>query len=154
MNSRRDASDPVRPEPQGALERSEGFVEGRPIQQDTRAVMLCDGDCGLCRRAVVLLQRAGARKAFEYIPFQEAPDFMAAHGMGREQLERELHLITPEGRILRGFFAVRRACWEAPLLWPLALLFSVPGMHWLGAPAYRLVAMNRARLSSACAKES
>ncbi len=118
-----------------------------------RGVLLYDGDCGLCLNAVRVLQRAGGRHAFEYFPFQDASSFMLAHGLDRQRLEQELHLITPEGRVLRGFFAVRRAGWAAPLLWPVALLLSMPGMSWPGRLAYRLVATNRHRLSPKCAKE-
>lgn len=118
-----------------------------------RGVLIYDGDCGLCLKSVRVLQRAGVRNAFDYLLFQYASSLVLAHGLDRQRLEQELHLITPEGKVLRGFFAVRRACWATPLLWPVALVLSVPGMSWPGRLAYRLVATNRRRLSQECAKK-
>lgn len=118
-----------------------------------RGVLLYDRDCGLCLKAVRVLKGAGVRHAFDYFPYQDASSLLLAHGLDTERLEQELHLITPQGKVLRGFYAVRRACWAAPLLWPVALLLSLPGMGWPGTIAYRIVAANRRVFSQTCARQ-
>ncbi|MSQ11320.1 MAG: DUF393 domain-containing protein [Dehalococcoidia bacterium] len=126
----------------------EDFLALRASQQPTpgaRArddITLYDGACPVCRGAVRVLRAAHARNV-SYLPYQEAPRSL---GLDPAPLERELHLVCRDGTVLRGFTAVRAVCWKTPLLWPLAVLLSLPGASWLGPRVYRLVAARRRRL--------
>jgi predicted DCC family thiol-disulfide oxidoreductase YuxK len=108
-------------------------------------VVLYDGACGLCRGTAAVLRAADRRGALVCRPLQDAGDVAEIHGLSVQDLERELHLVRADGTVLRGFFAVRGACRATLLLWPLALVFSLPGAVWLGPQLYQFVAARRPR---------
>ena len=79
------------------------------------------------------------------MPFQEAPrppmtDALAA------RCARAVHVITPEGEVLRGgrasLYALDRVGWRR-----LAAVCARPPLRWLVEAGYRLVARSRALLS-------
>ncbi len=114
-------------------------------QRDAPCLVLPHGGSGLCRSAAAVLSVAGRRGALVCRPFQDAGDVAEIHGLSVQDLKRELHLARADGTVLRGFFAVRGACRATPLLWPLALVFSLPGAAWLGPQLYQFVAARRPR---------
>jgi hypothetical protein len=56
--------------------------------------------------------------------------------MPAEELGSAVHLILPEGRVLKGFDALRRLLWIHPLLWVLIPAAHFPGMGRLGRRLY------------------
>jgi predicted DCC family thiol-disulfide oxidoreductase YuxK len=111
----------------------------------TPALLLWDGECGFCRRSVQWAERHDSGHAFRAVPYQEAPSPPMTPAL-RTATARAVHVITPEGRVLRA----GRAClWVLertgyPLL---ARLLSLPPLVWGVEVGYWLVARNR-RLAS------
>jgi predicted DCC family thiol-disulfide oxidoreductase YuxK len=60
-------------------------------------------------------------------------------------MREEMAVVTPEGQVLRGFFAFREVSRRLPLLWALVPLMYGPGAEWAGTRMYAWVAANRAR---------
>ena len=102
-----------------------------------------DADCRLCSGGVSLLSRAGVLGEVGWVPIQSGSQ---PAGVSSDDLDRAMHLETPSG-LYSGFDAVRRIALRAPVLWPLALVFWLPGMGALGSRAYAIVARNRRRLA-------
>ena len=100
-----------------------------------------DADCRLCSSGVSLVSRAGVLGEVDWTPIQSG---YRPEGVSGEDLARAMHLETPSG-VYSGFDAVRRVALRTPVLWPLALVFWLPGMGALGSRAYALVARNRPR---------
>src|SRR4051794_38156384 len=93
-----------------------------------KAVVLYDGACPLCRKAVGLLR---SLDWFNVLAFADArdpgqvPDF--PRPVEPKRLLEEMHLLTPGGgHVYHGFRAFRGMAWRLPLLWGLAPLLYLP----------------------------
>lgn len=103
--------------------------------------MIYDGDCSFCCRWIQRW-RFLTEDRIEYTPYQEVGD--PFHGIAREQFERAVHLIEPNGDVTSGANAVFRALsLGAKKRWPAWLNGHVPGVAWITEAAYRFVAGHR-----------
>jgi len=105
------------------------------------ALLLWDGDCGFCRRSVLWAERHDTGHAFQAVPYQQAPSPPMTPEL-RAACSRAVHLLTPEGRVLRA----GKAClWVlARIGYPvLARVLAVPPLVWVVELGYWLVARNR-----------
>jgi predicted DCC family thiol-disulfide oxidoreductase YuxK len=120
---------------------------GPGAHRPEQAWLLWDGDCGLCRGAIEWVERRDRGRRLHAVPYQAAPrpplsDALAA------ACAREVHVITPDGRVLRG---ARATLWVLEQIgWrrTAAVLARRP-LIWLVAAAYRLVARHRHAISRA-----
>jgi predicted DCC family thiol-disulfide oxidoreductase YuxK len=75
------------------------------------------------------------------IPYQDAPSPPITEEL-RQACERVLHVLRPDGTILRADQAVLHIYEQLGYRLPVAVL-RAPPLSWLTAPAYQLVANNR-----------
>jgi predicted DCC family thiol-disulfide oxidoreductase YuxK len=112
--------------------------------------VLYDASCPLCLGWKRRLERldAGGRLAFR--PTQDA-EWVRDHApdLTPEALERALHVVEADGRVWRGFFAVRRILETLPATRMLGALMHLPGAARVGSALYGWVASRRRR--DACA---
>ncbi|WP_110927381.1 thiol-disulfide oxidoreductase DCC family protein [Bacillus massiliglaciei] len=106
-------------------------------------LVLYDGQCILCRQTKKRLESIDWLKRTEWQSLQEYEQQERAILFKREDLRREMHLITPDGRVLRGFYAVRRIMLHTPVLALVGLMGYLPFADRLGNPLYRWIAKNR-----------
>ena len=99
-----------------------------------------DGTCTLCRRTVGLLTELDLYKTVLPIDFRrtEPPASISARA-----LERRMHLVDERGRVFNGFGALVRTARGIPLLAPLGLLGSLPGVAAVGERGYDWIAGRR-----------
>src|SRR5262249_29957166 len=107
--------------------------------------MICDGDCGFCRRSVEWMRQiTGDRIA--YAPSQEVGSKFPQ--IPPERFAHAVQLVEPDGRISQGADAVFRALasrWHwAWLRW---LYRHVPGAAPISEVGYRWVARHRGALA-------
>jgi len=114
---------------------------GTSSEADSRTWVLWDGECGFCRRSVSWAVRHDRAGILRPMPYQRAPSPPMTPRL-RRACSRAVHVVTPEGRILRAGRAalyIIGACG-----WPLAAqVLSVPPLVWLVEIGYRIVANNR-----------
>lgn len=115
-----------------------------------RWLVLYDGTCGLCRGSRRGLERLDWLKQFEWIPYQDAEVQRRAPGLDPNALAREMHVLSPQGRIYRGADALGVLFRRAPLLWPLGAIMWLPPVLWLARKLYPIIARNRLRIASSC----
>ena len=117
-----------------------------------RPVLVFDGDCGFCTTCVGVLERIGPDA--EIVAWQLTD--LAALGITEEQGAEAVQWVEPDGAVRSGHEAIAAALGSAGRFWRLAgRLLLLPGISWLTARAYRLVADNRYRLpggTPACAR--
>ena len=115
-----------------------------------RGWLLYDGACGFCSAAVKRVTNIITRRGFHPLPLQ-TPWIAQRTGLSDEELLKDMRLLLNDGRLYSGadayLYVMRRIWWTLPF----ALLFTLPGLHWLFARTYRYVADNRSRISTACA---
>jgi predicted DCC family thiol-disulfide oxidoreductase YuxK len=116
-----------------------------PNDRSSRAIVLFDGDCPLCRKSAALLKRLDWLGVLRFSNARE-PDNVP-NTLDASRLLEQMHLITPRGdRVYVGFEAFRWMAWRLPLLTAFAPLLWLPGVPALGRRAYLWVARNRFRL--------
>lgn len=106
--------------------------------------VLYDGQCVLCQQSLRVLHALDWRKRLHPMDAQDQ-DLVMAHypHLDYEALMGAMHVVTPTGDTLVGFFAVRYLARFLPLLWLLLPLLYLPGMNWLGPRVYAWVARRR-----------
>jgi len=116
--------------------------------ESSRAVVLYDGLCPLCRKSVAILKRLDWLKRLSYRDARDTehlPESAVPLEPGR--LLEEMHLVTPDRRrVHTGFRAFRWMAGHLPLLWLLWPWLFLPGIPWLGRKLYRWIAKHRYHL--------
>lgn len=113
-------------------------------EEERRALLLWDGGCAFCRRCAAWAEardRAGRLRA---LPYQEAPSPPMTEAL-RGACARAVHLILPDGRVLRAGRAVLGALALLGFRRTAAFLSLYPFV-WMIEAGYWLAARNRGRL--------
>jgi len=117
------------------------------------ATVFFDGSCAFCRAGIRLARRLFPNPAFRWLPLQTSgvPEQL---GLPESVLLTEMKIQLANGHVLGGIDAwnyLLRSVWWA---WPVGILLSLPGLHWLGQAGYRWVARHRYCLGGSCALPS
>ncbi len=109
---------------------------------DQRTQIFVDGNCIVCDIEVAHYKRMAPQK-FDIINIA-TPGFQAtSHGLDANDVNRHLHVRTPDGRILIGVDAF---CHIWMQLWPyrwLARIVRLPGIYQLACLGYQIFARYR-----------
>lgn len=114
-------------------------------------MLLFDGDCAFCTNCARLLERIGPEA--EIVAWQLTD--LAALGVTAEQTADAVQLVEVDGTVRAGHEAIATVLIGAGWAWrAIGRALLLPGISWIAARAYRLVAANRYRLpggTPACA---
>ena len=119
-----------------------------------RYVVLYDGHCKFCAVQMgnlVALARSGSVEA---VDFQQPGALKRFPGLSHEACMEAMHLVTPDGRVYRGFEAAVQAVATRPVLGLLARVYYLPGIRQLCDRLYALVAAHRYRIMGRLAATS
>jgi predicted DCC family thiol-disulfide oxidoreductase YuxK len=110
-----------------------------------KAVVLYDGMCPLCNRAVRILKRLDWFRRFHFQDCRDRANWPpSAVPLDLKALLKEMHLVTPDRKSApAGFKAFRWMSWRMPLTALFAPLFYIPGVPWLGNKVYLWIAKHR-----------
>jgi predicted DCC family thiol-disulfide oxidoreductase YuxK len=116
-----------------------------------RPVLLYDGDCGFCTTCVHILERTGPDA--EIVAWQLTD--LAELGITEAQAADAVQWVQVDGTIRSGHEAIAAVLSTAGGIWKvIGRTILLPGISWMAARLYRLVAANRYRLpgsTPACA---
>jgi predicted DCC family thiol-disulfide oxidoreductase YuxK len=119
-----------------------------------RPILLYDGDCAFCTWCARLLARIGPDA--EIVAWQLTD--LAELGVAEEQATEAVQWVEIDGTIRSGHEAIAAILGTAGWTWrTIGRTIRLPGISWLAAKGYRLVADNRYRLpgsTPACARSS
>jgi predicted DCC family thiol-disulfide oxidoreductase YuxK len=117
-----------------------------------RAVLF-DDDCGFCTRSVRLFRSLDWLRRVEWVPRNDPATTVRFPQVSGERTTGEMVSIRPDGCVNGGYFAIRDILLRLPLTFLPALIMYIPGVPFVGVPAYRCVARNRHRFggTTACA---
>ncbi|HXS46051.1 MAG TPA: DUF393 domain-containing protein [Solirubrobacterales bacterium] len=114
-------------------------------------MLVYDGDCGFCTSCVRALERIGPDA--EIVAWQLTD--LAELGLSEERAASAVQLVQTDGAVRSGHEAIAAALNTAGRIWRVVgHTILLPGVSWMAAKAYRLVADNRYRLpggTPACA---
>lgn len=106
-------------------------------------VVLYDGACGFCRdwsRRLARWDRAGR---LHLLPFQDRGELSGLPRLDDRDLERALHVVLPDGRVVAGAEGIIALLPWLPGGPPLALFARLPGVAWVADRVYAAVARRR-----------
>ena len=92
--------------------------------------LLYDGQCSLCRGAMEGLKRRDAKGLIVPEDISDPAFDPARYGLTAEQVRTAMHVVLPDGRVLRAMDAVRAAYHAVGLGWLVAPT-GWPGIRWL-----------------------
>jgi len=107
--------------------------------------ILFDGQCPLCIRSVTTLRYFDWFDCLTFRDFEQYESSLIGGQVSPQDLRREMHLVTADGFVRKGFFAFREALKYTPPLWPLLALLHLPFAAVFGPKVYGAVAARRAR---------
>jgi predicted DCC family thiol-disulfide oxidoreductase YuxK len=117
-------------------------------------VLLYDGDCAFCTTCAQLIERRFQPRA-DVVPWQFTD--LGELGVSAEQATAAVQWIGVDGEVHSGHEAIAATLKASgPLSRPLGRFLLLPGISWLAAKSYELVAANRYRLpggTPACRRE-
>jgi predicted DCC family thiol-disulfide oxidoreductase YuxK len=125
-------------------DRLRAAVRSRLSAQPARLV-LYDGGCGLCSRTVVVLARLDLLRRLRFVDVTADWDGVSANhpGLDRDACLADMHVLTTDGCISRGFDAYRSIAWVLPLGWLVLPWLYIPGVPTVGRRAYGFIAARR-----------
>ncbi|MCC7366843.1 MAG: DUF393 domain-containing protein [Chloroflexi bacterium] len=115
---------------------------GQLADTNERAWVFWDGDCGFCRRSVAWAVRHDATGHLRPCPYQRAPSPPMTPRLAHA-CRRAVHVVAPDGTVLRAGRAALYLLRTAGLPAPLIGLLGLPPLVWLVEIGYRIVADNR-----------
>ncbi len=110
--------------------------------ESNNAKLLYDATCALCTASSNQALRIVPAGTIELLDAND-PAVQARYGVTPEAAQREMHLISPNGRVSAGARAVRNLLRLSRWAWPLANLWRIPGFPWLADRVYAWVAQHR-----------
>jgi predicted DCC family thiol-disulfide oxidoreductase YuxK len=114
-------------------------------------VLLYDGDCAFCTTCARVLERIGPDA--EIVAWQLTD--LAELGVTEKQATDAVQWVEIDGTVRSGHEAIAAVLNTAGWIWKIiGHTILLPGISWVAAKAYRLVANNRSRLpggTPACA---
>jgi predicted DCC family thiol-disulfide oxidoreductase YuxK len=127
-------------------------TRGAPIQDaPPHSGWVCyDGECALCTSLAERFGQGLLRRGFR-LEVLQAPWVRQRLGRGPGEVEDEMKLLTPDGRVFGGAEAVAeifRSVWWG---WPLWLATRLPGARRLLRAAYWQIAHRRYCAGGSCA---
>lgn len=82
-------------------------------------------------------------KLVDWVSLQDYENQPTSHLFNRKELRKELHVITSNGKVLKGFYAIRKLMLQCPPLVILGVICYLPFVDLVGNRLYRWVAKNR-----------
>jgi predicted DCC family thiol-disulfide oxidoreductase YuxK len=102
-----------------------------------------DDTCPLCRRFARGIQRLDRHHATQLVPLGAAESGAVGLPADMDACRREIHIVTPDGRVLRGWDAVATVARLFPVTYFIGAVGMWPGLRQLGRWSYRQVAKRR-----------
>jgi predicted DCC family thiol-disulfide oxidoreductase YuxK len=107
-----------------------------------------DGSCSFCRWSRAKIEPYDSGKRVRFLDYNDPAVAVQAPFL-RADLDREMHMRTPEGKWLRGFEAWLALLRVLPKLVWLGRIAGLPPLRWLGPRVYAFVARHRYSLPGA-----
>jgi predicted DCC family thiol-disulfide oxidoreductase YuxK len=121
------------------------------MPQTAKYDIFLDGSCSFCRWSQAKIEPYDSGERVRFLDYND-PAVAALVPFPRGELDREMHMRTPEGNWLRGFEAWLALLRVLPKLAWLGRIASVPPLRWLGPSVYGLIARHRYSLPGAPAR--
>ncbi len=120
-----------------------------PNSTGRRGTVFYDGSCSICLGLVERWGETFRRRGYEFETLQDAIA-SERYPLATEEFEREMKLLTVDGRWLGGADALLELWAAVPWLRPLAWMGRLPGLNQLAHVCYRTIAARRHCKAKTC----
>lgn len=110
-------------------------------ENQSQNYLIYDGDCVFCRNSVQALKRLDTKEIFKFVPYQDLKNLNLTLPSNL-QFDREIHLYTKKGLILKGPHAIIYILKTTFFKW-LGLLLGLPFLFPFTREVYYAFASNR-----------
>jgi predicted DCC family thiol-disulfide oxidoreductase YuxK len=110
-------------------------------------VLFYDGTCGLCRRSIGFIRRAGPREPLEYVDVNDDAAMSRFPQIDRLSALKHVTLLEPGGTQRRGYNAVTEVLRLLPGWRRAHFLMRLWPIQFVGHIGYHIVGHNRHRIS-------
>jgi predicted DCC family thiol-disulfide oxidoreductase YuxK len=110
-------------------------------------VLIYDGECPVCSRAVRWLKNNIEQRSFEMMPYQSYDLDIRFPFLKQEELMKEIHLIFQDGTVVSGsdtFPVIANKLKRHPVM---SILLKLPGALFMNRILYRWFAPRRYRIA-------
>jgi len=111
--------------------------------QSGRTVVLYDGTCSLCQRSTRWCNLLDWFRRVSWVNFRDPAVRKQVPYLSDEDLDTEMFVLTPEGRLYRGYDAWRRLAGLFPVTFLLSPLLYIPPIPQIGRAVYAWIAKHR-----------
>ena len=108
----------------------------------SRSKLLYDASCAFCTASSKQALRLVPPGTLELLDVNDA-SVQARYGVTPEAAQREMHLVSSNGRVSKGALAARDILRLSRWAWPLANFWRIPGFSWAADRVYAWVAEHR-----------
>lgn len=129
-----------------AVSASSSSVRDAGFRPDQYAAIY-DEQCEICQAFVSWLRLLDRHAKVAALPIDPEMLPLIHPALKLDDCLRELHVVTPDGEVRRGWDAVAELARLFPATFPIGWLGQFPPFRWLGHAAYRFVARNRYAVS-------
>ena len=120
-------------------------------ENQSQNYLIYDGECVFCRNSVQALKRLDTKKLFTIVPYQKIKNLNLTLPSNL-QFDREIHLYTKTGEILKGAHAIIYILKTTSFKW-LGLLLGLPFLFPFTREVYYAFASNRYLFNPCTGKE-
>ena len=120
-------------------------------ENQSQNYLIYDGDCVFCRNSVQALKRLDTKEIFKFVPYQDLKNLNLTLPSNL-QFDREIHLYTKKGLILKGPHAIIYILKTTFFKW-LGLLLGLPFLFPFTREVYYAFASNRYLFNPCTGKE-
>jgi len=117
-------------------------VVGTSVPETSKFDIFLDGACPFCQWTRSRIEPFDSKARLRFLDYND-PEIERLAPYPRAELDREMHVRTPEGRWLKGFDAWIVVLRALPKLAWLGWVTGVPPLGWLGPGLYRYIARHR-----------
>ncbi len=116
------------------------------LKETPKFKVFYDDQCEICQASVSWLRLLDRKGRAECVGIH--PEALGPHpSLSMDRCLQQLHVITPDERVLVGWDAVARLARLSPFTWWIGALGAAPPFRWLGKLLYGYVAKNRYAVS-------
>lgn len=114
----------------------------RELVTRPKAILLYDATCRFCDVSSSQVLRLVSKKIIERLDIND-PNLQTLYNISPISAQREMHLVTTDGKVVHGADAVRELFKLSKWLWLLSWLWYLPGFAALAQIIYLWVADHR-----------
>jgi predicted DCC family thiol-disulfide oxidoreductase YuxK len=127
------------------------YSPGSLMERTPTYDVFMDGSCTFCQWTRAKIEPYDSGSRLRFLDFND-PAVAAQAPFSRDELNREMHVRTPDASWKKGFEAWLALLQVLPKLAWLGRIAGLPPMRWMGPPMYRFVARHRYNLPGAPAR--